>query len=135
MLAGNSADTTILNVLGAASYQRGDYARAVAILRRAVEVRPGYLDARFNLGLALAALGLPDQAARQFTAVLDARADDVESLANRGKALFDQGFAELALQDFDAALAMSPDHPQILALRGLAVAQLRRQSDANRSQR
>jgi tetratricopeptide (TPR) repeat protein len=130
MLAGKASNSSILNVLGAASYQRGDSAQAVAILSRAVELRPGYLDAHFNLGLALAGRGLPDEAARQFTAVLNARPGDVETLANRGRALLDQRLAEPALRDFDTALAVSPDHPQILLLRGLALAQLNRHADA-----
>src|SRR5947209_6923456 len=50
-----------------AAHQRGDLPRAVALYRQALDAHPGLLQARINLGAALAQMGRVDDA----IAVLD----------------------------------------------------------------
>lgn len=54
----------------------GDDAGAVEAWRRAVLRRPDYLEAGFNLGLALERLGQPDEAARVYSALLPSHPDE-----------------------------------------------------------
>ena len=53
----------------------GSFDEALACFERAVEVKPGYVEARNNLGHALRAVGRFDDAAQQLEQVLRAAPD------------------------------------------------------------
>lgn len=50
---GSGSDPVILNNLGLALAEQGQYARAVESYRKAYELRPGFMEAQYNLGMAL----------------------------------------------------------------------------------
>jgi tetratricopeptide (TPR) repeat protein len=118
------------NVLGKEYLRRGETARARGLLEASLALRPGFLPARYNLGLALAATGEPDAAVREFSAVILADPDDAESRFNRGKLLLRSGRPAAALPDFDAAAARAPGRAQVHFSRGLALARLGRHAEA-----
>ena len=52
----------VYNILGSESYADGDYVRAIALLRRVLDLNPYSDDAHYNMGLALAQLDEPEAA-------------------------------------------------------------------------
>jgi tetratricopeptide (TPR) repeat protein len=117
------------NMLGSDLLVNRDAAGAARLFRKALEINPLALEARYNLGLALAQTGDTDAAIEQFTAVIGYRkgaARDAEALYNLGNLLLEKDRAEEALRNFDDAVAADPGRPQIHVSRGLALAALQR---------
>jgi predicted TPR repeat methyltransferase len=75
VLAADPDNADALHYLGVLRHQQGRSILAVDLVRRAIEVRPGYVDALNNLGNIYQHLGSP------------AEADHPEALRNRAKAL------------------------------------------------
>ena len=112
------------NTLGSDLLLRHDTAGAVRLFRKALEINPLALEARYNLGLALALTGDADAAIEQFTAVVGYKkgsSRDAEALYNLGKLLLEKGRIGEALHNLDAALARQPGEPQIHFSRGQAL--------------
>jgi tetratricopeptide (TPR) repeat protein len=118
------------SVLGSEQLRHGEPSRAMTLLNKSLAIKPGYLPARYNLGLALAASGGKQAAIAQFSGLILANPTDAESLYNRGKLLLATGRPKEALQDFDGALAVSREHAQIHFSRGLALARLGRHEES-----
>ncbi len=115
------------NMLGSEQLVRGETEDAARLFRKALEINPLALEARYNLGLALSRTGETDAAIEQFRAVTDSRkgaTGDAEALYNLGKLLLEKGLSEEALRSFDSAIAIDPGQPQIQISRGLALAAL-----------
>lgn len=87
----------------------GNKAGAVADFNRAIELKPGYLDALENRGIARMDGGDLQGALADFNAVLHARADKADILYNRGCVRKDLGDRAGALADFDAVILFRPD--------------------------
>jgi tetratricopeptide (TPR) repeat protein len=79
------------------------------------------LQARYNLGNALAACGAHAEAIAAFDEVLAAAPDFLDARNNRGRARLAHGDAEGARADFDGVLAQDPRHLAALANRGAAL--------------
>lgn len=62
VLAVRPDDAQLLHLLGIVTHQLGDAEQALALLRKAVALDPSAADFHCNLGLALAASGLLDEA-------------------------------------------------------------------------
>ncbi len=54
------------NHLGGVYYERGDFDQAFLSLKKSISRNPGYMLARYNMGLALYALGFDDEAVKEF---------------------------------------------------------------------
>ena len=76
---------------GADALEAGEPARAVTLLRRALEIDPGAADAAFALGYALEAVGRPDSARAAFE-----RARDLDALRFRAPGEFNDLIREVA---------------------------------------
>ena len=112
------------NMLGSDLLVRGETAEAARFFRKALEINHLALEARYNLGLALAQSGETDAAIEQFTAVIGyekGATRDAEALYNLGNLLLEKGRNEEALRHFDAALAANPAQTEIYVSRGLAL--------------
>lgn len=83
-------------------------AGAVPLLRTSVALSPTFLDARYNLGLALAELGEFDEALIHFAAVVRASPRDAEALTNLGLQYVAKGDLPEALALFSRAAALEP---------------------------
>ncbi len=83
-------------------------AAAVPLLRTSVALSPTFLDARYNLGLALAELGEIDEALIHFAAVVRATPRDAEALTNLGLQYVAKGDLPEALALFSRAAALEP---------------------------
>ena len=98
--------------LGNAAYQRGDYERALARYRSAVEQRPAWGIARLNIGDAFYRLGRLVEATEAFEAAARLATDSHTkhaSLHNLGNALVGTGRLDAAEQAFRQALMIRPD--------------------------
>ncbi|MHB8834559.1 MAG: tetratricopeptide repeat protein [Candidatus Methylomirabilia bacterium] len=112
------------NMLGADLLVRRDAIAAARLFRKALEINPLALEARYNLGLALAQAGETDAAIEQFTTVIGyekGTTRDAEALYNLGNLQLEKGLAEEALRNFDAAAAVNPGQPEIHVSRGRAL--------------
>ena len=88
----------------------GKLDQAIAAFIRAVELRPGFVDAHFKLGNSLAHSGKPEEAAKSFRRVLQIDPNHVDALNNLGNTLLATGQADEAVSLHRRVLAMQPDH-------------------------
>jgi tetratricopeptide (TPR) repeat protein len=103
------------NNLGFQLLQLGRTADAADALRRAVGLRPPFVEARTNLGAALLAADDLDGAAAEFEAALRHAPDYVPALGNLGVVRARQRRNEEAIALFRRVLALSPGDAQAAA--------------------
>ncbi|HWM79436.1 MAG TPA: tetratricopeptide repeat protein, partial [Methylomirabilota bacterium] len=109
--------------LGAALGAHGRPGEAMAELREAIRLRPGYPDAHLSLGLMLAQGGDPAGAVPHFSEALRLWPRFAEAHNNLGAALAVQGRRDEALAHFREALRLNPDYAEARNNLGLALAQ------------
>jgi tetratricopeptide (TPR) repeat protein len=119
-----------LYLLGAVSYQRGDHARALARLDRALHSYPDNGLVLNQRGLALKALRRLDEALASYDRALGASPDYPEAHCNRGAVLYELQRPQDALASYDRALALNPRNAEAMANRGAALQALRRFAEA-----
>jgi tetratricopeptide (TPR) repeat protein len=107
----------------------GDDEGAVGAWRRALAIRPDYLEAGYNLGLALERLGRHREAAEAYGAVLARHPSSLEARLRRANALLTAGDLAAAQSAFQALLQQIPGSGE--ALLGLARTALARGEDAS----
>lgn len=119
-----------LRLLSVACLQARQPARAEALARRALALRPDAAVGRLNLGNALADLGRWDEALAAFDQALARDPAFAPAQLRRGTALMALGRAAEALESFEAAAKLRPDSAQILNSRGNARLSLGRHREA-----
>jgi tetratricopeptide (TPR) repeat protein len=102
---GGPADYFYRANLAASTYQWGG---VIECLSRAVEARPQFWQARYQLGIQLAAKGESEAAQKQFLEVIHCRPDFVPAHLDRGTALEAEGKTNEALTEFRAVLRLDP---------------------------
>ena len=100
---------------GVLALRRGDIGSAVALLERAVVVRPTNAEGHFALGNALWAAQQRGTARASWQQTLRHDRQHVGALLNLARAQEEAGEAELAVGNCRSAVAARPDHPQPLA--------------------
>ncbi len=105
--------------LAASTYQ---WDKVIACLSRAIRLEPEFWQARYQLGIQLAAKGENEEAQRQFLDVIRYRPDFVPAHLDRGTALSAQGKTNEALTEFRTVLQLHPEddaaRQQILLIEG-----------------
>ena len=76
----------------------------------ALNARPDYFDARYNLGNALASLGDFRGALAQFQAAVRINPEDANAEANLGSAFAETGDIKQAKLHYERALRLNPNH-------------------------
>src|SRR5262249_26828244 len=76
---------------------------------RALALKPDYAEAHSNRGVALCALGRPDEALASFDRALAIRPDAAGALVNRGNALADMKRNDEAVTWHERAIAIKPN--------------------------
>lgn len=99
-----------LGEMGRLAFQRGRADVAVALLERAVGLRPADPDLRNNLAMAQGHVGLLVEAQANNRRNLIYNPASVMALNNLGNALKDQGRVEAAIRAYCSALAVEPDN-------------------------
>ncbi len=100
-----------LHLLGVVALQRGNPARAAALIGRAVALRPNEIDYYAHLSAAFWAMGRLDDTIRCCHAALRIRPDNPEILCTLGTALVDLKRVDEGITCFRAALQIQPDNP------------------------
>jgi tetratricopeptide (TPR) repeat protein len=97
----------------------GAWDEAVGEYRRALALRPTFVDLRVRLAQALRDAGKPDEAVRELRAVLAQNADYLPARLSLGLAHFSKGDHAAALQELEAVLQKDPDHHRARVLRDM----------------
>jgi len=123
-------DPDALCDLGIALNNAGRHAEAAEALRKALELRPDFTDARFNLGTAYAALGRTDEALACFHAVLERAPRSADTYSNIGAVLQERGELDAAVRAYERALELRPDLVEALNNMGTLLEDSRRRGEA-----
>jgi len=100
--------------LGVDCARLGDMAGAVAAHRQALALRPDFAPAAVNLGMALEALGLPEQALAAWGAALQPVEARTALHNQRGRLLEQQNRFAAAEAELRASLLLEPDQPDVI---------------------
>lgn len=98
----------VLYTLAVHNVRDGQPTRAIAHYRQAIELRPSYVDARYNLADLLRAAGETAAALEQYAAILEIAPSHAASWHNRGLLRQDAGDLHGAVADYRAALRHAP---------------------------
>jgi Tfp pilus assembly protein PilF len=104
----------------AAYRSKGEQAKALADVNRAIDLEPGFLGF-YNRGLILADAGQTDRAIADFDRAISFLPNDPRAYYNRGLAYWKRGELALALADFGITLAINPDDIRARNDRGLVL--------------
>ena len=107
-LAVNPRSHWLKNGLAHSLMQENRDAEAVRVFEEALALRPGYDDARVNLGVAFGKLGRYEQAVEQFRTVLARNPGDTAARQNLGMALARGGQLEEGIREFRETLRRRP---------------------------
>ncbi|MEA3408899.1 MAG: tetratricopeptide repeat protein, partial [Candidatus Eisenbacteria bacterium] len=102
----------------------GNYAKAQEEFAAALRTDPRFVDAGYNLGVVLIAMGEPERAVFIMEQVLRYRPDDPLSEFALGKAHFDAGRVSDALVHFDRAVKLDPTLEDARFARAVALLEL-----------
>ncbi|SMG16540.1 tetratricopeptide repeat protein [Paraburkholderia susongensis] len=105
----NPSHVDALHLLGVLRHQQGQHEEAVALVRRAVNLRPEDAALQLNLGNALKALGQIDAAIEQFRNALTLAPTFPMAHYNLGNAYASVGRHEDAADAFERSLRLQPD--------------------------
>ena len=118
------------HLLGVISYQRGDYAAAIAQIDAALKINAGISDAHFNRGNVLKKLGRLDEALASYDAAAALKPDDPLILNSRGTVLRELNRFADALVDLNAVIALRPDFSEAFNNRGNVFQDMERYDEA-----
>jgi len=102
----------LYNIQGAANAVLRRYDAAIESYRRAIGIRPDYVEAHNNLGIALKDRGDLDAAIESFRLACRIAPDFTEAFNNLGIALKDKGELSSAVGCFERALTIRPDYAE-----------------------
>jgi tetratricopeptide (TPR) repeat protein len=94
--------------------------QAIQQCRAALGLRPDYLDALINLGVAYNAKGMYDQAIEHFLIALSLNPDDADAHNNLGIAYVSKGMFDEAIKHYQIAVRLWPDYAEAYNNLGVA---------------
>jgi tetratricopeptide (TPR) repeat protein len=97
---------------------KGDPAKALELLNKAISLDPGYLDAFLSRADAYMSLGEQEKAFADFDNALQINRDNPDIYLKRGQAYSDLQQYEKAFADFNHALALNPNYANVYFERG-----------------
>jgi tetratricopeptide (TPR) repeat protein len=103
-------------LLGRTKFNESGFADAVSSFEHALALRPKYVEAENNLGLAWRELNSPEKARAAFQAAIDWQGDapaDAQPFLNLGTLLADESDFDHAIPHLLKAAALSPDNPKV----------------------
>ena len=101
-----------LHHLGVIEYQEGDARTAIALIGKAIALRPDYAEAYSNLGNALKELGKLEDAVTAYRKAVGLKPDYSAAHYNLGSVLHDLGKRDEAEAAYRGALKLNPDHAE-----------------------
>jgi tetratricopeptide (TPR) repeat protein len=127
----DDADTWYL--LGRTKYNENEFAGAISSFERALALRPKYVEAENNIGLAWKELNDHEKARVAFQSAIEWQGEssvDAQPFLNLGTLLADDNKAEEAVPYLMRAVALSPKNPSVHEELGKAYLAMNRLSDA-----
>ena len=85
---------------------------AIAHFQKALQIKPDFAEAHYNLGNALLQKGKVDEAIAHFQRALQIKPDYAEAHYNLGNALLQKGNVDEAIAHFQKALQIKPDYAE-----------------------
>ena len=122
-----------LNLLAVINSAFGRNDMALSNIDRALSLRPDFVEALINRGIALYQLKRFADALADYDRAIALRPDHADALVNRGNALGRLQRHEDALASYHRALALHPGHAQALVGRGATLHDLRQYDEALKS--
>ena len=101
---------TLWNLLGAAAIQIGQLNEAIRAFQKALSIKPDFVDAYVNMGIAFRKQGKTDKAILAYKKALVITPDSVDIHNNIGVAFHAQGKFEEAISAFNKAIEIKPNH-------------------------
>jgi predicted O-linked N-acetylglucosamine transferase (SPINDLY family) len=120
-LAAQPDDPNILHLFATLLDQRGDGDTALALLQRCVELRPGYIQARFNLARLLRRRGALEQAEAMCRAVIALAPGHVDAHLELAGILMRRADLKGCIAEYRAVLALAPGDQRAMANLGAAL--------------
>lgn len=130
VLAQGDENPAVLHLLGVLHHQRGDYARAIELIGRAVVLRPNVAAFHANLAESYRAAGQFERAVGCCRAALGLRPEYPEALCNMGLALRGLGWRAEAVEQFRRALELRPSFAAAHNNLGVVLRELGRPDEA-----
>lgn len=119
-----------LHFLGLIAVQTENPVRAVELLSRAIEVKPGIAPVYFNRGIALQQLQRNVDAVASFDQAIAIQPEHFKAYFRRGLALQALRRTEDAIASYDSAIAIRPTYGDASLNRGIAFSELQKPEDA-----
>ena len=113
-----------------ALHQRGDVAGAEAVYRGLLQRHPGSADARYRLGVLLAALGRLYEAVEMFSAALLIAPGFAPLWSDQAAVQLRLGWFDASVESYDRLIALRPDDVEGFNNRGAALLRLARPAEA-----
>ncbi len=123
-------DVVVNNNLAVAYSFRGEYAKAVPVLRHAIQVAPGYWRARVNLGIAEQGLGHRDEARQAFLGAMRMAPTVSSPLYFYSRLQAEEGDLAGAVVTLQAARRLAPEEARLATAQGQHLAKLGRVAEA-----
>jgi len=108
------------NNRGRAYGNKGEYDKAMADFKQAININPRCAEAYYNLGLVFALKGDNDKAIELYDQALKLYPNYAAAYNNRGLVLANKKEFDRAIKDYDQALRITPRSPDVYYNRGLA---------------
>lgn len=113
ILAADPDSVDALHFMGLLFADGPDRARGIALMRRAIQIKPDFMQAHFNLGNVYRMAGEPGPAIDAYRRALKLQPKDVDILVNLGDSLRAVGQQEEAQHILEYALAEHPEAPLV----------------------
>ena len=102
----------LCNISGASSAGLKQFDSAIKYYKKALEIKPDYAEAYYNMGIALKDNGDLDAAIDSYKKALEINPDYVGAYFNTGNILKDRGDLEAAIDSYKKALEIKPDNAE-----------------------
>jgi tetratricopeptide (TPR) repeat protein len=128
-LANDPFDVFAIRMLAELAARIGRWRDSENLLRRAVELAPGWVAAKSNLALVLGRMGRPAEALEVLEGVFELEPDDLGHWNLKAATLGRLGEFDEALGLYEGVLARSPNQPRVLLSYGHLLKTVGRQAD------
>nr|WP_294543243.1 tetratricopeptide repeat protein [uncultured Rhodopila sp.] len=113
ILARDRDDADSLHLLGLIAAEQDSPHAGIALIRRAMVLKPGFAPHRNSLGFAWRRLGRLEDAAREYEAAAALRPESAEIHSNLATTLLDLGRLDEAVAEYRLAAELAPDNADV----------------------
>jgi len=130
VLAKEANQFDALQLLGALLIQKKQFTRAIHFLTQALQIKPDYVEAFLNRGLALKEIHHLEDALANYDKAIAIKLDYAQAYSNRGNVLKELHRFEEALISYDKAIEIKPNLAEAHFNRGNTLQELHRLEEA-----